>query len=294
MKKSQGFEGEVIIEIPQSIHHQCLKLPLIKSLFISRMGLYPKALHHYFQRQIGITQVIIIYCTDGKGWIQFDKKKIPVGAGEICFIPSGVPHAYGAQSSNPWTIYWFHVGGRLRDEIIGALPNSGNRPVVFQIGFSEERNALFKQMTSTLLKGYSATNLMFANLTFQYYLATIISSENFKRDADSSLDNNTTNKAIDFMQLNLSNALTLDNIAQEAQLSSSFFSRKFRQDTGYSPIEYFNHLRIQKACQLLHFGELRINEIALSIGIEDPFYFSRLFKKHMGISPGTYRNNSRN
>ncbi len=294
MKKSQGFEGEVIIDIPQSIQNQCLKLPLIKSLFISRMGFYPKALHHYFQRPIGISQVIIIYCVDGKGWIQLQKKKAAIGAGEICIIPSGVPHSYGAVSSNPWTIYWFHLGGSLRDEIASAFSGNVNRPDVLQIGFSEERNALFKQITSTLLKGYSATNLLFANLTFQYYLATIIAPENFKVNADSDFKNNAIDKAIDFMQKNLSNTLTLDNIAQEAQLSASFFSRKFKQDTGYSPIEYFNHLRIQKSCQLLHFGELRINEIALSIGIEDPFYFSRLFKKHMGISPGTYRNNSRN
>ncbi|HEY0109213.1 MAG TPA: AraC family transcriptional regulator [Fibrella sp.] len=47
------------------------------------------------------------------------------------------------------------------------------------------------------------------------------------------------------MQDNLANPVTLDNIAQSAHLSVSFFSsRKFKQDTGYAPIEYFNHLRI--------------------------------------------------
>ena len=93
------------------------------------------------------------------------------------------------------------------------------------------------------------------------------------------------------MQDNLANPVTLDNIAQSAHLSVSFFSRKFRQDTSYAPIEYFNHLRIQKACQLLHFSDLRINEVASQIGIDDPFYFSRLFKKQMGVSPVDYRKN---
>ena len=93
------------------------------------------------------------------------------------------------------------------------------------------------------------------------------------------------------MQQNLSNTLTLNDIAQSACLSVSFFSRKFKQDTGYAPIEYFNYLRIQKSCQLLHFSKLRINEVALQIGIDDPFYFSRLFKQQMGISPVNYRKN---
>ena len=91
------------------------------------------------------------------------------------------------------------------------------------------------------------------------------------------------------MQENLSKTLSLDNIAQSAHLSVSFFSRKFKQETGYAPIEYFNHLRIQKACQLLHFSQLRINEVASEIGIDDPFYFSRLFKLQMGVSPVQYR-----
>ena len=91
------------------------------------------------------------------------------------------------------------------------------------------------------------------------------------------------------MQNNLARPATLDNIAQSVHLSASFFSRKFKQDTGYAPIEYYNHLRIQKACQLLHFSDLRINEVASQIGIDDPFYFSRLFKKQMGVSPVAYR-----
>ena len=98
-----------------------------------------------------------------------------------------------------------------------------------------------------------------------------------------------SDKAILFMQQNLSRQITLNNIAQAAHLSVSFFSRKFKQDTGYAPIEYFNHLRIQQACQLLHFSKLRINEVASKIGIDDPFYFSRLFKQQMGISPVAYR-----
>ncbi|MEZ0484381.1 helix-turn-helix transcriptional regulator [Fibrella aquatica] len=85
------------------------------------------------------------------------------------------------------------------------------------------------------------------------------------------------------------NGYSQSNLAQAAHLSTSFFCRKFKQDTGYAPIEYFNHLRIQKACQLLHFSNLRINEVASQIGIDDPFYFSRLFKKQMGISPNEYR-----
>ena len=219
------------------------------------MGFYPKALYHYYHRPKGISQVILIYCSDGKGWVEFQKERIGIQAGELIIIPINTPHTYGADKKDPWTIHWFHLIGNSNNETIEAIMDKNADLRVKQVGFSEERNSLFKQMAETFLN-------------------------------DSI---NTSNRAIKFMQENLSKTLSLDNIAQSAHLSVSFFSRKFKQETGYAPIEYFNHLRIQKACQLLHFSQLRINEVASEIGIDDPFYFSRLFKLQMGVSPVQYR-----
>jgi AraC-like DNA-binding protein len=289
-QRSRGFEGELIIEIPRVAIEQCQKLPLIHSLFISRMGFYPKALHHYFQRPSGISQVILLYCTDGRGWIQFHKNKVVLEAGEIYLIPTGIPHSYGADFSNPWTIYWFHFLGSQSNEVVKAIMGEKVKTARgVRVGFSNERNAIFKRISAAFAKGYSTSNLLFANLLLSSYLATFLVPEQFDREVSTPQIQNATDKAIVFMQQNLSRPITLDNIAQSAHLSVSFFSRKFKQETGYAPIEYFNHLRIQKACHLLHFSKFRINEVASHIGIEDPFYFSRLFKKQMGISPVAYR-----
>ena len=289
IQKSRGFEGELIIEVPKVAIAQSEQLPLINSLFIARMGFYPKALHHYYQRPTGISQVILIYCTDGKGWIQFQKEKIIIQAGEVFVIPTETPHSYGADAENPWTIYWFHFVGSLCNDTVKVIMGDLKKGTF--VGFSEERNTIFKQISTTFLKGYSASNLLFANLLLPYYLATFIIPEQFQAETLFPTVVNPIDKAILFMQQNLTKPITLDNIAQSAHLSVSFFSRKFKQETGYAPIEYFNHLRIQKACQLLHFSQLRINEVASEIGIDDPFYFSRLFKQQMGMSPVAYRKN---
>ncbi len=288
MQKSRGFEGELVIEIPRVAMAKCKTLPLIHSLYISRMGFYPKALHHYYQRAAGISATILIYCTNGNGWIQLQNEKIHIKPGEIFVIPKNTIHSYAADKQNPWTIYWFHFAGINADDATNAIMNKGNSGV--QVGFSAERNELFNQIATTFLKGYSASNLLLANLTLPYYLATFISPEHFQKNELIAPSMSPSDRAIKFMQQNLTNTLTLDNIAQSAHLSVSFFSKKFKKDTGYAPIEYFNHLRIQKACQLLHFSELRIAEVASEIGINDPFYFSRLFKQQMGVSPVSYRN----
>ncbi|MBC7827625.1 MAG: AraC family transcriptional regulator [Chitinophagaceae bacterium] len=292
MRKSRGFEGELIIEIPTVAITKSQKSPLIHSLFISRMGYYPNARHHYYKRPGGCSQVILLYCTDGKGWIQLKKNTVKMEAGNVYLIPAGTPHSYGADTQNPWTIYWFHFMGKQSGESVSAIAGSTKKErKSIHVRFSEERNTIFKKIAATLLKGYSASNLLFANFLLQYYLATFITPENFQLGNFPAQESNSTDKAILFMQDHLSQPVTLDNIAQSAHLSISFFSRKFKNDTGYAPIEYFNHLRIQRACQLLHFSTLRVNEVASQVGIDDPFYFSRLFKQQMGVSPVTYRKN---
>jgi len=69
----------------------------------------------------------------------------------------------------------------------------------------------------------------------------------------------------------------------------SYFSTIFRERTGYAPVEYFNHLKVQKACQYLLLPDITIKETAQKLGMDDPYYFSRMFSKLMGISPKEYR-----
>jgi len=181
MRKSRGFEGEVLIEIPQVALSKCLKLSLISSLFITRMGFYPKAHHHYFQRPIGISQEILIYCTDGKGWIQSLKKREIIQAGEFIVIPSKIPHSYGADNEDPWSIYWVHLTGTMLNVAEDLFLWRNGVQKVKQITYSEERNKLFKKIADTFLKGYSASNLVFANLKLNYYLASFLVPEHFEK-----------------------------------------------------------------------------------------------------------------
>jgi AraC-like DNA-binding protein len=92
------------------------------------------------------------------------------------------------------------------------------------------------------------------------------------------------------MEQNLNQKITLDEIAREAGYSSSYLTTLFRKKTGYSPLSYFSHLRISKACEYLDFSRLKIKEISFMMGYSDPYYFSKDFLKKMGLSPRHYRN----
>ena len=116
-----------------------------------------------------------------------------------------------------------------------------------------------------------------------------IIDENEYKNYDSTEDENISELAIHYMKENMEKHLSLQDIADQIGYSPSHFSMLFKKKTGHGPVTYFNLLKIQHACFLLDTTDMKINQICYKIGIEDTYYFSRLFSKIMGMSPREYR-----
>lgn len=287
LKKKDGFSGQKAIVIPRQIlNNKCAKNKIINNLYITDIGYYPKARYHYRERTNGADQHIMIYCHEGSGMIFFRDKEYHLDAGDYCFIPMKTPHSYHADDNNPWTIYWVHFKGVSADNIVAE--QNGKSQLKGFIKNSGKCIELFNEIYEHLELGYASDTLIYANMCFWNFMGSLICNE-----ASGSLDKlssrNITELAIDFLKRNTHKALSLAEIAGTVNLSQSHFSFLFKKKTGFSPIEYFNHLKVQKACQYLHFTNLRIKEISLELGITDQYYFSRLFTNVMGISPNEYR-----
>ena len=93
----------------------------------------------------------------------------------------------------------------------------------------------------------------------------------------------------DHLHLHYTEPVTVELIAREIQLNPVYCGALFSKETGQTILQYTNQLRITKAKELLHFTNDPVSEIAAEVGIEDLYYFSRLFKKLVGISPSEYR-----
>jgi len=288
LRKREGFEGQRLIVLPKKVIADFLIKDLItKQIYITDIGYYPKAQFHYAERPAGISQQIIIYCTEGQGWLEINKKRIEVSASEFITIPANTPHKYGADSNKPWTIYWVHFKGDLAAYIMELiLSNSENyKP---NLAYNDQRIKLFEDIYSNLEKGYNNDALRYVNMIFSHFLSSLIYEEKFN-DTDQKIGDNIVASTIDLMQKKIHSIIKLNEFASFANLSVSHFSAIFKSKTGYSPIEYFNHLKMQKACQYLSFTDMPIKELAINLGIDDPYYFSRMFTKLMGVSPSQYR-----
>lgn len=288
IKKNDGFEGQRAVIIPKKILSKtCASNDIIKSMCVSSIGYYPKARFHYRKRAQGTNEHILIYCTEGQGTVKIGKKIHKVEPNDFFIIPKGTEHVYGSLENNPWTIYWAHFTGRNADSIVHDTTLKLNNNKEF-IHYSGKRIELFETIYHQLERGYSVENMEYSSLCFYHFLGSFAHHSKFDIDKTNQ-DTGVVNRAIDYMTKNIQLTLSLQQMAKDLNVSPSHLSFLFKQKTGYPPMEYVNHLKLQKACQFLMFTPMRIKEITIEIGMNDPFYFSRFFKKQMGMSPKTYR-----
>lgn len=286
-RKKEGFSGQKAIVLPRKIlADRCAKNEIIGTLYITDIGYYPKARHHYRERNNGAEQHILIYCYKGCGTVVLNKKRYEVESGEFFIIPAKNPHVYMADEKTPWSIYWLHFKGAVADQIVTVI--SRNIGLKGFLRYGDKTIGLFNEMYTQLERGYGKDSLMYTNMCLWHFLTSIMFNEKYAPPGGKVVKDE-LNVAIDFMKTNISETLTVESIAAAAHLSVSHFTFLFKKKTGFTPIEYFNHLKIQQACQYLLFTQLRVKEISFELGIDDPYYFTRMFTKVMGMSPNTYR-----
>jgi AraC-like DNA-binding protein len=288
LKKKEGFTGQRSIVLPRKIlAGMGENNPLAERLYVTDIGYYPKAQYHYRQRAHGIDQYILIYCVEGRGTAEIARKKYELEPGSFIIIPAGEQHCYSASEENSWTIYWVHFKGADARTLVSALMDKFHHHQG-AVAFQAKRISLFEDIYACLERGYGNDNLSYANVCLYHYIASFVYQDKFNL-TDNQQAGDAVELSINYMQQHLACSLSLEEIAASINFSASHYSAIFRKKTGFSPIEYFNHLKIQKACQYLIFTDLRIKEISDKLGIEDPFYFSRMFNKLMGMSPNQYR-----
>lgn len=92
-----------------------------------------------------------------------------------------------------------------------------------------------------------------------------------------------------FIDCHIGQDISIEELAKIAHLHPNYLIRLFKSQLGMSPVQYINLKRIEIAQQLLKNPKISVAEAAERLGIGDVFYFSKLFKKYVGISPSRFK-----
>ena len=98
---------------------------------------------------------------------------------------------------------------------------------------------------------------------------------------------------LNHINLNLSSDLSLKSLSQMFSVNASYLSSLFRREMTMTLTDYVNGRRIDTALKLLNTTDIQIQDIAYYVGIEDVNYFTRIFKKKIGVSPTEYKKSIR-
>jgi AraC family transcriptional regulator, arabinose operon regulatory protein len=283
----EGFPGQRLFVLPPAVQERSRELAVVRDLYITDLGHYPVAPHHYVERPQGRPEVILIYCTNGSGWCRIRERKWRVGQGSAIFIPAHAPHLYGAAEEAPWAIYWVHFCGESCTDYLDALRISDLNPLA-HVPPTALVDQAFEEILSYVPHGYSDASL----LGMSTALARLLGLLNWRqrsRDARSRPGEDKILQSIQYMREHLDSPCDLSSLAGRACLSVSHYSFLFRKFTNTSPIVFCTRLKMQEACYQLAAGPKNVAEIGFELGYEDPLYFSRIFKKIVGVSPTCYR-----
>ncbi len=283
-KKMDGFKGERMIVLPTEVFQDYVKHPQVRRLYLTDVGFFPCAKHHYRERKDGIEEYIFIYCTEGSGIINVNKKQYIIHENEAFCIPRFQKHSYYACEDNPWSILWVHIKGE--DTIYFPLEES--HVVQFISKNSTNRMLfLFELLFSVLERNYNLGNFIYISQVLALILAEAYDREKHNTTLE---QNKYVTIIVRYMYKHLQENLTLEQISAEFELSKSYLNAIFQKYTQHAPMDFFINLKMKEACKLFRSTDMYIYEVAQKLGYNDQYYFSRIFKKVVGISPREYKN----
>jgi AraC-like DNA-binding protein len=287
IQKRDGFQGQIQYVIPRPVLSITAQHILVSGLYPTDIGWYPQARQHYRQRELGAEQNVLIICTAGQGWYEVEGKRKILRRNQALLMPRDKPHQYGASQSDPWTIQWVHFTGEDAPYYLTLL--RGEHTLNIHPELTPKIDRLFSDAYESLSGGFSQQSIICVAQVLRHILGLLFfSNKAFSPNPKTGRFRN-LEQVLQFMKKNIDAALTINQMAAEAGLSPTHFSRLFSQQVGFPPMEYFIHLKIQRACRFLTLTPLSIKEIGSRLGYTDQYYFSRIFHKVMGISPAAYR-----
>lgn len=260
----------------------------------------------HMERIIDSYELILV--TKGTIFIQQDYEKYIINKGDILLLTPGLKHKGYSFSAKGTRFYWVHFYCNCQtktlnsSEVLSEISIYKNNPYFDGFNSSiliptfyknlniEKINILFRQLLhisqSNSYNTYS-TDYILTSLLIEISNQVIHS---FLHNTDNNKYSNTLNEILQWIDNNITQNISLQNVAYEFNFSKEYLARYFKKSMGMSMQTYINNLRLSKSKNLLLNSNLNIKEISKELGFIDEKYFLKLFKKYENITPKQYRN----
>jgi AraC-like DNA-binding protein len=223
----------------------------------------------------------IYWLDEGRAVVRHHGRRFDLQPGRLYLIPAHTPSRYYCPKQ--MTLRWIHYTAELLNGLdlttvypccYAVVPPDRRRiESLWDSFFAPQRSAVAGQLAR------QAVTLQLLSM----FLCDIPSGSARLGQLERFRD------VLGYIEANLTRPLRLAELAGVMHLQPTYFSNLFTEHLGQSPVQYIHRRRIERARRQLLQTDRAVHEIAASVGFEDPFYFSRLFKRLVGYSPSDFR-----
>lgn len=222
---------------------------------------------------------ILEYIISGNGTVICNGHKEYVKAGDAYLLPKGLDHEY--YPLDGWKKIWFNIDGILVDNLISAFNLKNN--IVFH---NFQHIDLFEEMYAITNNKKKSTQEIFYEASEYFYKIVM----NMHIMIDFPFKNNKLNEIKNRLDANIyKKNISIEEISKALDISEVYINKLFKDAFNTTPHQYYIKRKIDTAASMLITTDLTITEISEHLKFTDQSYFSKVFKKIIGVTPYTYR-----
>ncbi len=231
---------------------------------------------------------VFFMVVEGECFLSVDSQNYIIKAGQLAYLPKGKKRMYTSVSKNfrmYEMIFSAEINGMELMEVLNLTEHDlvvdmSNSDYIRELFESSSRDEFFKDPLYDVAWCGNIVNIIYA-----------YAKERQKLKGSSSLF---FKPVLNYMSQNMGKDIKLDELASIVYMHPTYFVKRFRDNFGLPPLNYLNRMRIYTALGMLTIDTYSIEKIAKIVGIPDASYFSRVFKKYVGVSPTEYKNAFKN
>ncbi len=278
--------------LPQSVCFSLIPSATAKELFF-----YPTWCGHYYctpryyMRRDFYPPLLVVYIRRGVLNVEYRGETRQAREGDVVLLDCTEPHYYYAD--NNLEFLYMHFSGSNSHQIVQEImekngwlmlkeePDSDGR--LFSDSRNEKVNLLLQDMVYLYENNHVETAFESSMRIYRLFEILLSPTRQVQKEVSPIVE------AIEYIRSNFGSPITLDELAEIAQMSPYYFSHVFKRQTGFAPLEYVINTRIEHAKSMLITTGKSISEIAEEVGYSNSGSLINLFSKRVGEPPGQYR-----
>lgn len=237
-------------------------------------------------RPRGRSDYLLLYVWHGRLVLREGGEEISAPVGSLVLYRPRESQHYRHVAAERTEVYWLHFTGSGVSEL---LKRAGIDARVTSVGCVPEVREQYSLMIRELQLRQRPYEMVCTAHAMTLISAFARQRLLLRENAEDSHRSRRLSGVIEQMHLHCGEPLSVSDLAMQCGLSEYHFIHLFREYTGFSPHAYVTRLRLDKAKDLMVSTTMNISEIAFAVGYANPLYFSRLFKRHTGLSPSRFR-----